>query len=186
MANLSSGYLTESQSHHLYGNKAVGLLSYSHRDNEHHGNFITHMGDMVRSAVSIHLGRDDVFDVLYDAKDIKAGEDWQRKIDDLLDKTTFLIPILSPSFISSKHCLYELEKFMSRERVQRRDDLIIPIVFVDFNSSNSINADIIDRLLQRQRVDWTGLRFEQIGSKPVAQKIDSFAQHIVDAISRPT
>lgn len=130
------------------------------------------------------MGTDGFFDVVYDAKDIKIGDLWQRKLDIILDRTNFLIPILSPNYVQSKHCLYELEKFMSRERDQKTDDLIFPIKFIKLDNVDTGNSSIVKNLLRRQYVDWTDLRFEQSASNKVFVAVDGLAQQIVDAISR--
>ncbi|MEZ5932697.1 MAG: hypothetical protein R3F54_12200 [Alphaproteobacteria bacterium] len=43
---------------------------------------------------------------------------------------------------------------------------------------------IVENLLKRQYVDWTGLRLEQSASDKVFVAVDELAQQIVDAIAR--
>jgi hypothetical protein len=177
--------LMESQGPSLFTERRiVALLSYAHRDDQFHRGFITTVGESIRDAVNLYLGTDGFFDVVYDAKDIKIGEQWKRKLDMIIDQTNFLIPILSPNYILSKYCLYELERFMARERDQRRDDLIIPIKFVTLDNVDTSSSSIIENLLRRQYVDWTDLRLEQSASDKVFIAVNQLAQQVVDAISR--
>jgi len=75
----------------------------------------------------------------------------------MIDHTNFLVPMVSPNYVLSKHCLHELERFMERERDQERDDLIIPMTFVMLDIVDTSSLAIVENLLRRQYVDWTNL-----------------------------
>ena len=47
---------------------------------------------------------------------IAFGEHWPSRLDEALASARFLIPILSPSFITSEPCRDELRKFLAHER----------------------------------------------------------------------
>ena len=167
---------------HTKSKRKIALLSYAHRDNNFHKDAITTMGDIMTQAVNIYLGSDDLFEIFYDAKSIKPGEDWQNRIDNVVSEASLLITILSPSFFSSRHCLYEVERFLKRQKQTGRNDLILPILFVDLEKANIENRFIKDELLKRHFFDWRNLRFEDIESKTVTQAIDNLATHIIDAV----
>ena len=42
-----------------------------------------------------------------------------------------LIPILTPSFFNSEPCRAELEQFLEREKELGRNDLVLPLYYID-------------------------------------------------------
>ena len=69
---------------------------------------------------------------IFQDRDIQWGQNWKRRIEKSLDEeVTFLIPIITPSFFKSKACRDELGRFLERERRLNRDDLILPVYYVD-------------------------------------------------------
>ena len=160
----------------------TALLSYARRDNTFHKNAIVTMGDVTKEAVNIYLGTEDSFDIFCDINSIKPGERWQEKIDEAIGRADLLIPVLSPSFFSSHHCLYEVREFMKRQKERQRNDLIIPVLYVDLEKANINNSFLKKDLLKRQYFDWRGFRFEDIESNTVTQAIDNLAIHIIDTV----
>src|SRR5205823_5053044 len=107
----------------------AAFLSYVHADDQHELGRLTQFRQRLEGEVRLHIGRK--FEIFQDRKDIRWGENWRRRIEDALDTTTFLIPVVTPGFLTSTACRDELERFLERERRLGRDDLVLPLYYVD-------------------------------------------------------
>ncbi|MFO1433951.1 MAG: hypothetical protein U1F76_28295 [Candidatus Competibacteraceae bacterium] len=94
---------------------------------------------------------------------------------------------ISPSFFASPECRREVERFIEREKALNRNDLILPVYYLEYPSLSDEAAAQHDPLVRlfsnRQYADWCGLRFTSLNSKTVRQAMAGLAQRIRDAIS---
>ncbi len=164
----------------------AAFLSYSHFDDEHDEGHITQFRALLEREVRAQTGRE--FVVFQDRRDIHWGQQWRQRIEQTLDSATFLIPILSPNFFASAECRREVERFVEREKVLNRYDLILPVYYIDSTLLNEAAAAQRDPLVQlfnsRQYADWRPLRLKSLKSKTVRQAVVNLAQSIRDAMSR--
>ena len=87
------------------------FLSYTRFDDRHDGGAISEFCRRLASAVQAVTGAP--FNIFQDVEGIGIGEHWPGKLDQMLDETRFFIPILTPSYFTSKACRDELLKFLS-------------------------------------------------------------------------
>jgi len=124
----------------------------------------------------------DEFLIFHDIKDIEYGELWKKRIEDTLDSTALLIPIITPGFFKSDNCRDELRRFLDREKRLKRDDLILPIYYVNTPLIEDESLRIKDELAQiiaaHQYVDWRNLRREKLSSKRTRKTISELAKRI--------
>ena len=102
-------------------------MSYVHSDDKY--GHITSLRERLSDEVQMLIGTE--FPIFQDRKDIQWGQNWSDRLDDSIDETTFLIPIITPSFFNSEFCRAELSRFIEREKKLNRKDLILPFYFVD-------------------------------------------------------
>jgi len=166
---------------------AAAFLSYTRSDDEYHDGAITSIRKKIAGEVSVQTG--EPFEIFQDRKDISWGQQWQERIDSTLDSVTFLIPIITPSFFKSKPCREESSRFLAREKKLQRNDLVLPIYYIDcpFLKDRELQRDdeIAEILIHRQYVDWREHRFSNIDAAPVKKLIAEMATQIRDAIGRP-
>ncbi|GAB4140534.1 MAG: hypothetical protein Tsb009_09910 [Planctomycetaceae bacterium] len=128
------------------------------------------------------------FEIFQDRDDIAWGEQWRARIETTIDAVTFLIPVVTPSFFTSEPCRSEFERFLSRENELERDDLILPIYYIDSevlaNNQGSNDDHIVRELLRRQWTDWRNHRFQELDNPDVKKLIASMASHLRSALSR--
>jgi hypothetical protein len=124
------------------------------------------------------------FLIFQDREDILWGQRWQATIDGTLDSTTFLIPVITPAFFRSPACRQEVEKFLRREANLGRDDLILPIYYVDTVALTDASDSLAVQLAGRQYVDWRPLRFVSLDDPAARQELARLAGHIVAALHR--
>jgi len=77
-----------------------------------------------------------------------------------------------------------VERFTGRESALGRDDLILPIYYVQARGLTDADDPIASTLLSHQYADWRALRFEPFDSPPVRRELAKLAGHIVQAIER--
>ncbi|MCI5210189.1 MAG: TIR domain-containing protein [Candidatus Electrothrix sp. ATG2] len=135
-------------------------MSYVNDDDKYANGKITQFREHLSRAVKAHSGKP--FEIFQDKKDIKWGQQWQERINDALDGTLFLIPIITPSFFNSLACRDELERFLKREKGLGRGDLILPVYYFDcpvLNDKEKLKQDpLVEIIAARQREDWRELR----------------------------
>ena len=134
----------------------------------------------------MHTGK--VFEIFQDVKDIQLGQSATARIETALDEVTFLIPILTPSFFNSDACRDEVLRFLEQERRLGRNDLILPVYYVNhppFNSQEAREGDqVAIAMAAHQWIDWRELRHESSTSAAVARMLESMAIQIRDALNR--
>ena len=161
--------------------KSLAFLSYTRVD-DYSGN-LTKICELLTCEVQISTGED--FPIFQDHKDIAWGQNWKERIEDSIDASTFLIPILSPSFFKSQPCRDELTLFLERETSLGRGDLILPIYYVDTPVLKDGTEDELGRLLlTRQFVDWRKLRNKPLDSPEARESLSQLAMQIRDALER--
>ena len=164
--------------------KAAAFMSYVHADDRygHVKSFHEHLSHEVETVVGFD------FPIFLDSEDIMLGQSWRRRIEEALDEALFFIPILTPSFFNSEYCRAELRRFLEREKKLGRDDLILPVYFVDARVLNEEDLRAEDELAAaiaaRQRADWRNLRHEQFTTPLVGRTLEKLAMQIRDALPR--
>jgi uncharacterized membrane protein HdeD (DUF308 family)/tetratricopeptide (TPR) repeat protein len=161
--------------------KPVAFMSYAHRDDR--GGRLTALREELSEAVSMHYGQD--FEIFQD-RDISWGQNWKERIDDSLDEVTFLIAIITPRFFNREECRRELRRFLDRENRVNRNDLILPIYYVDTPLVNDESKRATDELAQiivtRQYADWRDLRHEPFDDPEVSKRMDQLARQISEVL----
>jgi hypothetical protein len=164
--------------------KPAAFLSYVHTDdrNNHLSMFCKLLSEEVRMVIG------EEFPIFQDRKDILWGQKWAERLEESLDTVTFLIPIITPSFFNSKYCRAELQHFLKREKYLGRNDLILPVYYVDCPLLNDEARRRSDELAQtiadRQYADWRDLRFESFDSPKVHRALHQLAMQIRDSFDR--
>lgn len=167
--------------------KPAAFFSYVHFDDQTDGGRLTEFRKRLSAEVRVQTGEE--FPIFQD-KDLKWGENWKQRIDESLDSTTFFIPIITPSFFNSEPCLDELERFLEREKKLGRQELVLPVYYVDTPLINQTpegstrKEKLAQVIASRQFFDWRELRFEPITSALISKTIAQLAGNIRDAIQR--
>jgi F-box protein 11 len=150
-----------------------------------HGH-VTRFYERLSHEVGVYIGEE--FLIFRDREEILLGQSWKERIEESLDEVTFLIPIITPFFFSSEACRDELERFLEREKELGRNDLILPVYYVDCSLLNDAGKRAGDDLAQviaaRQYADWRELRHEPFTDPQVGKTLARLAVQIRDALDR--
>lgn len=165
----------------------VGFMSYVRFDDAHENGRLSTFCDRLIGEVRMQSG-DRNFHIFQDRNDIHWGEQWKQRLEDSLDATTLLIPMITPGFCKSEPCRAEMERFLERERQLGRGDLILPVYYVNcsvLNNTAKLETDPLAKVIAaRQHVDWRELRFEPFTSPHVGRLLAKMATQIVEALER--
>ena len=106
----------------LRGEAVRLFIRYSHKDERLHEEMQTHLK---------LLQRQGVIDA-WDDRQIEAGEEWKKRIDDNLERADIILLLVSADFIASD---YFSEKEMARalERHEKGEARVIPVIARDVN-----------------------------------------------------
>lgn len=161
------------------------FLSYSHADDEFLDGAISWLRQELERASKAVTGRQ--FKIFQDRNGIALGEDWQERLDEALESTVVMLPILTPSFFASEACCSEVSKFLEYESGKGRSDLILPIYLIDANiseqSSKNDSARIAHILMKRQHRDWRRIAFDLKSSQDIKLRIARLAREIAEAVN---
>ncbi|MEM7063932.1 MAG: AAA-like domain-containing protein [Cyanobacteria bacterium P01_B01_bin.77] len=102
------------------------FFSYSHKD------------EPLRDELAKHLSllqRQGVLSTWHD-RQIAAGDEWAKQIDQHLDQADIILLLISPDFLASDYC-YDIELTRAMERHHRGDAVVIPVILrpVDWQSA---------------------------------------------------
>jgi parallel beta-helix repeat protein len=164
----------------------IAFMSYVRSDDQHEGGRLTQFRERLSGEVRMQTGES--FEIFQDRNDIAWGQQWKQRIDDSLDAVTFLIPIITPAFFKSPPCREELERFLKREAVLGRGDLILPVYYVEYailsDEAKREQDSLAKVIAARQFADWRELRFEPLTSPQVGKMLAKMARQIVEALER--
>jgi len=164
----------------------IAFMSYVRLDDQHENGRLTQFRERLSSEVRMQTGES--FEIFQDRNDIKWGQQWKERIDGALDTVTFLIPMITPGFFKSPACREELERFVKRQAHLGRNDLILPVYYVDspvLNDESRRKRDSLAAVIAaRQYADWRDLRFEPLTSPEVGKRLAGIAKQIVEALER--
>jgi cobaltochelatase CobT len=152
----------------------LAFLSYAIINDSHDEGRISELRKRLSYEVEVQTG--EPFPIFQDREDIQWGQTWQERLTESVDAATFLIPVITPSFFKRPWCREELSRFLEREQQLGRNDLILPIYYVDcpFLNDSGHRADdpLAEAIASRQRADWRELRFEPF-TNPLVGKTSS-------------
>lgn len=162
--------------------EAAAFYSYVRADDDHDDGYLSDLRRRLAAEVRMQTGED--FLIFQDREDILWGQRWQATINGTLDSTTFLIPVMTPAFFRSSACREEVTKFLGREAALGRDDLVLPIYYVESTALVDTSDPLAVELASRHYVDWRPLRFVSLDEPAARQELARLAGHIVVALGR--
>jgi hypothetical protein len=161
----------------------IAFMSYA-RSDDREGR-LTRFREKLSEELRAQTGKE--FAIFQDRNDILWGQSWSERIIDSIDATTFLIPILTPSFFASEPCRKELQRFIGREQELRRNDLVLPLYYIlvpELEDKAKPPTDDLMRFIgARQRVDWREQRFRPFDNAS-RRLLAALATQIRDALKR--
>ncbi|MEK6324151.1 MAG: toll/interleukin-1 receptor domain-containing protein [Acidobacteriota bacterium] len=155
-------------------------------DDEHNNGRLTEFRKNLSAEVKAQTGNE--VPIFQDRDAIEWGQNWKQRIERSINEVTFLIPVITPSFFRSSACRKELELFLEREKRLGRNDLILPLCYIDTpllsNQTKQVTDPLAEIVASRQYADWRDLRFEPFSSPIVGRTLAQLAIQIRNALER--
>ncbi|HEX7255664.1 MAG TPA: right-handed parallel beta-helix repeat-containing protein [Gaiellaceae bacterium] len=166
--------------------RAAVFISYVQADNENNKKRITNwFHKELRRLVNARLLEDIEF--FKDTEDIGWGEDWEKRIRESVDSVKLFMPIITTRYFVRPWTRQELQWFLDHERSLGRDDLILPIYFMDCEQFEALveAGDELARALQRhQMVDLRKVRKRMVNPQARERQVEELADRLVEALKR--
>ena len=165
----------------------LAFLSYTRKDNEFFGGYITAFRRALENAVHVVSGEEN-FRIFQDVDGIVIGENWKKKLAQVINRSSFLVPMLSPLFFNSQPCRDEVSQFLEHERALHREDLILPVYFFDspkLEKDEELAKDAMARkLAEREMFDWRKQADVPLDAPAGRKAILKLADGIVQTMNR--
>ncbi|MFI6310701.1 toll/interleukin-1 receptor domain-containing protein [Nocardia fusca] len=153
-----------------------GFWSYVRKDDDASGGHISRLAERLVAEFRLQTGTD--LEIFLDREKIEWGEAWEEKIDISIHGTTFFIPIITPSYLSSPACRDEFLKFWSKSKQSSVRELILPILYVAIPLGPDSEDEIAQIVSGRQYEDWTELRLEEENSSAYRKGVHRLATRL--------
>lgn len=162
----------------------AAFLSYARKDNDNHEGRLDTFRSLLEGEMQGITGDVD-FRIFQDHQDVSWGEQWQNRINESIDGSLLLLPIISPLFFKRQACRDELARFLERESTLGRSDLILPVYFIDVPNFSERNPDeLISTLSRRQYRDWREHRHDDLKTPDSRKWIAKLATEMHNALCR--
>jgi HEAT repeat protein len=163
----------------------VAFMSYAVSDDGDRR--ITKFRERLLTELQAQMGKN--VSIFQSAEDIEVGERWRRRLEEGLAESTFLLPMVTPSFLNSAYCRVEYGTFVEKEQVLRREELVLPVYYIDCEDFLSAPDDdpaaaVLRSVLDRQYFDWRDLRLLGPSNPRVARERTLLAKNIRAAMAR--
>ena len=165
----------------------VGFFSYSRDDDEAFRRSLSTLRDAIQRNLSARLGRGRRdFRLWQDQEAIASGKMWASQIAKAIEQAVFFIPIITPRAVKSKHCKFEFDAFLRRERELGRNDLVFPIHYIEVPElldEAEWRADpVLSVVAKRQYQDWLKYRNASVNTPAYRRAIDGFCGEIAKTL----
>lgn len=162
-------------------------MSYTRRDDGFFGGRVTKFKSALETGIQVVSG-DRSFEIFQDIEGIELGQKWQQRLNEAISGSLFLIPIITPLFFESRPCRDELAKFLEHEKSLSRDDLILPIYFVEspkMEKDEEREDDPLAReIASRQSYDWRAYRALREDDPNFTEAVLALAANVERALAR--
>ncbi|NBC33652.1 MAG: SUMF1/EgtB/PvdO family nonheme iron enzyme [Alphaproteobacteria bacterium] len=160
--------------------RPTAFLSYARADDEYSGGKISRFRERLAETFRVVTGRP--IGIFQDRTDIAWGEHWPSRLEQALAETKLLIPVLSPGFFASRACRDELQTFLRHEAQLGRQDLILPVYWIDCpelaDPERRRQDDLAAAVHGRQHADWRKLAGGTLTARKATASLQDMARRL--------
>lgn len=159
----------------------AGFWSYAHSDNENDEGGILGLAERLRSEYELLTA--EPLELFIDRGELLWGDDWRERIAVALERVTFFIPIITPTYFRRRECRAELLRFAREAKERGAERLILPVYYIgvpelEIEEVPADEAMAIVKPLQRQ--DLRQLRLESRDGAHYRTLVNRLAERIIE------
>ena len=143
-----TGIVPDSVSYDLF-------ISYSRRDNRQ--GRVSELAALIQKEYRDFTGGEEL-SIFFDTADIKGMDDWRHRILGAIRSTRLLLVCLSPNYLQSEYCAWEVNEYLKHEATRSvLGEGIAPVYFVEIPRSTQDleqRAEWVIELQRRERFDF--------------------------------
>jgi hypothetical protein len=166
----------------------IGFWSYARQDDEIGGGRLSDLRFKLKNELQQIYGKRQIA-IFQDVAAIPPGAEWEKAIDEAIERATFFIPILTPAFVESEWCCREVKKFLEREKSLNEQypqlmerSRLFPIRYIDYSNAEPFDIEVIKALDARQQTNFTDLRMRSDTDAQVLDRLASIAQEMAQLL----
>jgi len=159
----------------------IGFWSYSTHDDDQSNGRIARLHDFAERELRQKFGRGQTVEIWRDTSKIRSGQDWEARINEAVDRASFLIAVVTPDFLDSVWCRHEVMRFHARVAATGRTDLLFPLHLVntdDLDHDEVRHPELLDLLRVPQMLDFRAHRRKPTDHPDVEAALDQFTTDI--------
>ena len=99
--------------------KPTGFWSYHRPDGTNSDGRMQRLHELLKS--ELYSLVDGEVDIFRDVETLRTGDAWEKEIHDAIDRSSFLIALVTPRFLQSEWCAREIRLFHEREKLLGRE-----------------------------------------------------------------
>jgi Flp pilus assembly protein TadD len=165
------------------------FISYSRADNQ--SGRVTELKEQIEKDYLRHTGEN--IDIFFDMKDINSMDDWRNRILEGLRESRILLLILSPHYLKSDYCEWEITEFLKYEYSRLvQGEGVAQVYFVEIPGLDTPEfhrecAQWVAKVRQRNHVDlrpWYEEGAESITKDDIKRRLEDLERSIETRLSR--
>ncbi|MCP9488157.1 MAG: toll/interleukin-1 receptor domain-containing protein, partial [Gaiellaceae bacterium MAG52_C11] len=110
--------------------RAQGFWSYVHDDDDGDGGRVKRLASLIKAEYAALTGGDSL-ELFLDHAEIRWGDEWELRIEEALQATTFFIPVVTPRYFRSEECRKKLLGFAGHAKSLGLEELVLPLYYIE-------------------------------------------------------
>lgn len=163
---------------------ATVFLSYAHADDNDLGGRIAQFARDLVGRYALLYGRE--LELFVDRDDLNWGQAWRDRIDNELERTSFLLAAVTPRYLRSESCRDEIQTFSNAAIRAGEQQLLLPLLWVDPHGTVPEQDPVWKRIFASQYQDVTELRLLDRTHPDYLRRVEELANRLHQSIQSAT
>jgi hypothetical protein len=158
----------------------AGFWSYAHADDERDKGRIVALARQLEAEYELLTAES--LELFLDQSTLLWGDDWRERIAAALERVTFFIPVITPTYFRRPECRNELMRFAQEAKEHKAEKLILPIYYIEvpeLESDVTPADEVMAAVRPFQREDLRYLRLKDQNSAESRALVNDLAQRLI-------
>jgi hypothetical protein len=158
----------------------AGFWSYAHADDDHDEGRIVQLARRLQAEYELLTAEE--LELFIDESTLMWGDDWRERIAAALERVTFFIPVITPTYFRRAECRKELMRFAQEAKERQAEKLILPIYYVEvpeLESDKTPADEVMAAVKPFQREDLRRLRLKDQNGAEYRDLVSALAHRLI-------